>query len=149
MKTKDYIVIKDNKILMSLNTSNGMEGVLKSVKDIEYDEIQEFKGNPLNFGIHKNDDVRHFDEAWKRKPLSILISEKLFTLKDDEEIIDERIVKKVVEEKENKEHSLTEEQLYDIQIQNKIQEILRRQAIEEIEKEKAETLKLRKELKEL
>jgi hypothetical protein len=132
MKTKDYIVIKDNKIIMTINTSQGMPGVYKTLDGIEYDEIKEFNSNPLNMGIHKNDDVRHFDKSWKRKPLTKLISEKLVTLADDEELDKSKtmIVKKPVPIKEPE--PLTAEQEQEILIQNKMMEILRRQAIAEL-----------------
>ena len=132
MKTKDYIVIKDNKIIMIINTSQGMPGVYKTLAGKEYDEIQEFNGNPLNMGIHRNDDIRHFDKSWKRKPLTKLISEKLITLADDEELDESktRIVKKPVPPPEPV--PLTAEQEQEILIQNKMMEILRRQAIEEL-----------------
>ena len=132
MKTKDYIVIKDNKIIMTINTSQGMPGVYKTLAGIEYDKIQEFNGNPLNMGIHKNDDIRHFDKSWKRKPLTKLISEKLITLADDEELDKSKtaIVKKPIPKEEPK--PLTAEEEKEIAIQNKMMEILRRQAIEEL-----------------
>ena len=132
MKTKDYIVIKDNKIIMTINTSQGMPGVYKTLAGKEYDKIQEFNGNPLNMGIHKNDDVRHFDKSWKRKPLTKLISEKLVTLGDDEQLDESktRIVKKPAPAKEPE--PLTAEQEQEILIQNKMMEILRRQAIAEL-----------------
>lgn len=137
MKTKDFIVIKDNKIIMSLSTSQGMAGVLQTLKGKEYDEIQEFNGNPLNMGIHRNDDIRHFDKNWNRKTLVNLISEKLVTLAEDEELDESKtmIVKKPVPIPEPE--PLTAEQEKEILIQNKMQEILRRQAIEELEAEKA------------
>lgn len=132
MKTKDYIVIKDNKIIMTINTSQGMPGVYKTLAGKEYDKIQEFNGNPLNMGIHKNDDVRHFDKSWKRKSLTKLISEKLITLADDEQLDDSKtaIVKKPIPKEEPK--PLTAEQEQEILIQNKMMEILRRQAIAEL-----------------
>jgi len=132
MKTKDYIIIKDNKIIMTINTSQGMPGVYKTIDGIEYDKIKEFNGNPLNMGIHKNDDVRHFDKSWKRKSLTKLISEKLITLADDEELDKSktRIVKKPAPAKEPE--PLTAEQEQEILIQNKMMEILRRQAIAEL-----------------
>ena len=132
MKTKDYIVIKDNKIIMTINTSQGMPGVYKTLAGKEYDEIQEFNGNPLNMGIHRNDDIRHFDKSWKRKPLTKLISEKLITLADDEQLDESktRIVKKPVPPPEPV--PLTAEQEQEIAIQQKMMEILRRQAIEEL-----------------
>ena len=132
METKDYIVIKDNKIVMTINTSQGMPGVYKTLEDKEYDKIQEFNGNPLNMGIHKNDDIRHFDKSWKRKPLTKLISEKLITLADDEELDASKtmIVKKPLSIPEPV--PLTAEQKKEIAIQNKMMEILRRQAIEEL-----------------
>ena len=132
MKTKDYIIIKDNKIIMTINTSQGMPGVYKTLEGIEYDEIKEFNSNPLNMGIHKNDDVRHFDKSWKRKPLTKLISEKLITLADDEELDKSKtaIVKKPIPKEEPK--PLTAEQEREILIQNKMMEILRRQAIAEL-----------------
>ena len=132
MKTKDYIIIKDNKIIMTINTSQGMPGVYKTLEGIEYDEIKEFNSNPLNMGIHKNDDVRHFDKSWKRKPLTKLISEKLITLADDEELDKSKtaIVKKPIPKEEPK--PLAAEQEREILIQNKMMEILRRQAIAEL-----------------
>lgn len=132
MKTKDYIIIKDNKIIMTINTSQGMPGVYKTLEGKDYDKIQEFSGNPLNMGIHRNDDIRHFDKSWKRKPLTKLISEKLVTLADDEELDESKtmIVKKPVPIKEPE--PLTAEQEQEIAIQNKMMEILRRQAIEEL-----------------
>ena len=136
METKDYIVIKDNKIIMTINTSQGMPGVYKTLEGKEYDKIQEFNGNPLNMGIHKNDDIRHFDKQWKRKPLTKLISEKLITLADDEELDESktRIVKKPVPPPEPE--PLTAEQEQEIAIQQKMMEILRRQAVLELEQEK-------------
>ena len=132
MKTKDYIIIKDNKIIMTINTSQGMPGVYKTLAGIEYDKIQEMNGNPLNMGIHKNDDIRHFDKSWKRKPLTKLISEKLITLADDEELDKSKtaIVKKPTPKEEPK--PLTAEEEKEIAIQNKMMEILRRQAIAEL-----------------
>jgi hypothetical protein len=132
MKTKDYIIIKDNKIIMVISTSQGMAGVTKTLAGKEYDEVQEFNGNPLNMGIHRNDDIRHFDKKWKRKPLTKLISEKLVTLADDEELDDAKtmIVKKKPPVKEPE--PLTAEQEQEILIQNKMQEILRRQAMAEL-----------------
>lgn len=134
MKTKDYIVIKDNKIIMSLSTSQGMSGVLQTLKGKAYDEIKEFNGNPLNMGIHRNDDIRHFDKNWKRKTVKKLISEKLITLTDDE-LLDEAnncIVKKLPEPIGKKPVKLTPEEEQEILIQNKMQEILRRQAMTEL-----------------
>jgi hypothetical protein len=133
MKTKDYIVIKDNKIIMTINTSQGMPGVYKTLEGKEYDKIQEFNGNPLNMGIHKNDDIRHFDKTWKRKPLTKLISEHLITLADDEQfdISKTMIVKKPLPIPEPV--PLTAEQEQEVLIQNKMMEILRRQAIAELE----------------
>jgi hypothetical protein len=134
MKTKDYIAIKDNKIIMVLSTSQGMAGVTKTLAGKEYDEIQEFNGNPLNMGIHRNDDIRHFDKNWKRKTVKKLITEKLITLADDE-LLDEandRIVKKPPKPVKQEPVKLTPEEEQEILIQNKMQEILRRQAMAEL-----------------
>ena len=132
MKTKDYIVIKDNKIIMTINTSQGMPGVYKTLAGKDYDEVQEFNGNPLNMGIHRNDDVRHFDKQWKRKPLTKLISEKLITLADDEQLDESKtmIVKKPVPPPEPV--PLTAEQEQEILIAQKKDEILTRMAKEEL-----------------
>jgi hypothetical protein len=77
MKTKDYIVIKDNKIIMMINTSQGMEGVLRTLENTPYDDIQEFEGNPVNKGVRKNDDIRIYDKDWKKRPLADIVKEKL------------------------------------------------------------------------
>ena len=52
MKTKDYIVIKDNKIIMTITQVKGCPVFIKRLPGKEYDKIQEFNGNPLKHGVY-------------------------------------------------------------------------------------------------
>lgn len=86
-----YAIIKDNKILHTVSTAQGENGVKKTMEfygitDATYQEIPHV--------IKSGDDVGMYDKQWDRKPTSQLVSEGYITLKDTEKLDGEEIVPK-------------------------------------------------------
>lgn len=68
MKAKDFVAIKNNKIIAEFQTTQGEDGVKKSLIGIDYDAIEEVFDNDGE--IKTGRDRREFDDKFKLFPLA-------------------------------------------------------------------------------
>jgi hypothetical protein len=102
-KTEDYVVIKDGKVALIVDTSQGKEGVENTIKQ-ENLEGATYEKIPTINGICPGDDIRKYDKNWKMRPLQELVNEGLHKLKKAEpgeiyipQIPEGTVVEKVVD----------------------------------------------------
>lgn len=95
MKTRKYIVVKDNKILHNFHTTQGLEGVKKSISGIDYDNIIEI---PIESNVLKSTDIREYDNKWNIRPISDRVTDGFVVLPRGYKLLGDSIIPMTIEE---------------------------------------------------
>ena len=98
-KTETYVVIRNNTILRVYKTSQGMDGVRKSLayeKITNYSDIRKY---PNYFEGRTKEDIRCYSSKGKRRDEVTLVKEGLVKLQPHQKLQDNKIVEKSVKEK--------------------------------------------------
>jgi len=92
-----YIVIKDNVIIDFFETSEGIDGVKKSI-NYNYDDIKKVD---INSEHKRKTNVDEYEENGKLKKLSKRVADGYVKLPDNVKLENEMVVNKTIEEKVN------------------------------------------------
>ena len=94
---KDYIAIKDGKIMRLFETADDLKGVQKSIQrfGLKLDEIREV---PLGSDCRSGEDLRKYTKEYKYRPLQEQLDEGLISIPETMTIHDNKIVKKTLKE---------------------------------------------------
>lgn len=94
---KDYIAIKDGKVLRLFQTAQGREGVEKSIQrlGLNVDEIREV---PVQSDCRSGEDLRKYDAGYKYRPLKDQFADGLIEIPDTMTIHGNKVVKKTLKE---------------------------------------------------
>jgi hypothetical protein len=97
METEKYVVIKDNKIIRKMHTSQGLTGIKTVLGDTQYDEIRKIPN--VSFDVRTKRDVREYDENWKFHKLSKRVADGFVRIPENHKLDEETIRPMTVQER--------------------------------------------------
>ena len=96
-QTKKFAVIKDNKIIATFHTADGIDGVKKSIGNVSYDSIEE---TPVElYDVKQGMDRREFDKGFWLKKLSERVRDGHIEVPHGNKLHEETIIPMTLQEK--------------------------------------------------